>query len=615
RLFAEWAVAKLGDSHASNHFLSRGIEPGVIDSYRRMNYAIYKAQCRNAEVSPMSFEEFSKTPEAMNGFPYPTAEEVKQFTPYIDKLFGAMQEQKSDKGMMIYEPGAEYGEELNRNIEKGKRIDKLRNSTPVEITGEEIEYSSDIKQFKKNAIEFGKKLQGEYVNEDRGEVIQLQRGRKNGGLKEILQHDLSDSAHIKSVAAIPDIIRKSIYIDTEANHDKGKNPDVRGYEHYVCGLKIGGDDYTVHSIIAEDKAGNRYYDHKLSHIEKGKLLDFIESKQPLEQILTPMSGTEPTIRSERKVKELISLLQVEPVVKEGEGYWRSRQLGLFGEKEPEGEQQSLFGNVEPTTRIDMRADRDMADPEGEAANRAIDEYAERLWNELGSLESVESLGSLDAVEAIEERIHNATEELEGKLTEYYKSVGNLEHDAVQASRDMSRRVRAEVSVAMLKRRGELTDAPETSEVSEVSEKSEAKSSTIKTAGGDAVSFESMGSMRKLEEGEFTLVERKFSETGEFGFTGKERVESIDDVAYIFRALEDFSVENAFVALVKDGVPTVVHLGMGDATQTLVNMDAAYASMKAFGADEVYFVHNHPNGTLRPSAPDENMCRSIFQTYS
>ena len=256
----------------------------------------------------------------------------------------------------------------------------------------------------------------------------------------------------------------------------------------------------------------------------------------------------------------------------------------------------------------MRADRDMADPEGEAANRAIDEYAERLWNELGSLESVESLGSLDAVEAIEERIHNATEELEGKLTDYYKSVGNLEHDAVQASRDMSRRVRAEVSVAMLKRRGELTDAPETSEVSEVSEKSEAKSSTIKTAGGDAVSFESMGGMRKLEDGEFTLVERKFSETGEFGFTGKERVESIDDVAYIFRALEDFSVENAFVALVKDGVPTVVHLGMGDATQTLVNMDAAYASMKAFGADEVYFVHNHPNGTLRPSAPDENMCR-------
>ncbi|MDE6460587.1 MAG: hypothetical protein K2K52_07150, partial [Paramuribaculum sp.] len=106
RLFAEWAVAKLGYSHASNHFLSRGIEPGVIDSYRRMNYAIYKAQCRNAEVSPMSFEEFSKTPEAMNGFPYPTAEEVKQFTPYIDKLFGAMREQESDKGMMIYEPGA-----------------------------------------------------------------------------------------------------------------------------------------------------------------------------------------------------------------------------------------------------------------------------------------------------------------------------------------------------------------------------------------------------------------------------------------------------------------------------------------------------------------------------
>lgn len=193
---------------------------------------------------------------------------------------------------------------------KRARIEKLRRSEPVAISGREIEYSKDIKQFKKNALEYGKTLQGVYTNEDMGVAIQLQRGRRNGGLKEVLQHDLSDEAHIKSIAAIPGIIEKSTYIESQPNRDVEKNPDVKRYEHYVCGLRIGSEDYTVHSIVAADKNGDRYYDHKLSHIEKGRLLDFIEAKQPMERILTPMSGTEPTIRSERKIKELISLLQV-----------------------------------------------------------------------------------------------------------------------------------------------------------------------------------------------------------------------------------------------------------------------------------------------------------------
>lgn len=97
-----------------------------------------------------------------------------------------------------------------------------------------------------------------------------------------------------------------------------------------------GEDYTVHSIVAEDKNGNRYYDHKLSHIEKGRLLDFMEARQPVEGILTPMSGTEPTIRSQRKIKELVELLQIkseeslEYRFRDGEidHIWDDRSLGL-----------------------------------------------------------------------------------------------------------------------------------------------------------------------------------------------------------------------------------------------------------------------------------------------
>ena len=163
-----------------------------------------------------------------------------------------------------------------KDEEKVKRIEKLRESKPIEITGNEVTPSEDLKQYKKNAKEYGKTLQGTYVNEDTGVEVQLQRGRRNGGVNEVLQHDYKDIPHLQSVAAIPQIIQKSIYIDSEKNTDKEKNPSVSEYQYYVCGLKIGGVDYTVRSVFALDNNGNRYYDHKLTDIEKGKLLDLID---------------------------------------------------------------------------------------------------------------------------------------------------------------------------------------------------------------------------------------------------------------------------------------------------------------------------------------------------
>ena len=208
---------------------------------------------------------------------------------------------------------------------KKERIEKLRKSEPIEITGKEVTPSDDLKQYKKNALEYGKNLQGEYTNKDTGRTIQLQRGRKNGGLKEILQHDtLNDTVQIKSVAAIPSIIENAIYIDSSENQDVQKNPNVVAYHYYICGLKIGSEDYTVRMVEAEEKDGNRYYDHKLTHIEKGKLINelaLINPSSSTELSSTPDAGTEdrnrPTNRGEIqtapisniKDKKLVSLLQ------------------------------------------------------------------------------------------------------------------------------------------------------------------------------------------------------------------------------------------------------------------------------------------------------------------
>lgn len=200
---------------------------------------------------------------------------------------------------------------LSNVIEKPARIEKLRTSDYASIDGTEIDLSGTDKEKKRSALEFGKTLQGSYRNADTGNVIQLQRGRKNGGIKEVLQHNYKDMPHLQSIAAIPQIIEKSIYIDSEENTDKNTNPDVTEVQHYVCGLKIGNEDYTVHALIFVDNKGNKYYDHNLVQIEKGKLLDHVSGQAVIKGFGTT-PGTKPTTNSERKVNNLISILQTNP---------------------------------------------------------------------------------------------------------------------------------------------------------------------------------------------------------------------------------------------------------------------------------------------------------------
>ena len=186
--------------------------------------------------------------------------------------------------------------------EKAARIEKLRRSKAVKITGEEIEPNSDLKQYKKNALEYGKNLRGEYTNKDTGETIALTGGNSRGGMREILQHDYKDIEHLQSIAAIPQIIEKAIFVDEAPNEDAERYPGVKSFRYYVCGLKIGNTSYTVKAVVAVQNNGDRYYDHKLSSIEKGKLLSIIPTiqKAGIENNLPPSVG---------KDKRLLSILQ------------------------------------------------------------------------------------------------------------------------------------------------------------------------------------------------------------------------------------------------------------------------------------------------------------------
>ncbi|GAP72721.1 hypothetical protein SAMD00024442_4_75 [Candidatus Symbiothrix dinenymphae] len=202
---------------------------------------------------------------------------------------------------------------------KAKRIEKLRNSMPIEITGNEITPSDDLKEYKKNALEYGKSLRGEYINME-GKTVQL----NSSSIKEVLHHDYKNVAQLQSIAAIPQIIASGIYIDTIENEEPEKNTKITEYQYFVAGLKIDEIDYTVKSVIAVDNNGYRYYDHKLTQIAKEKLLDELDRitnpsshqgilNSVVSSGLSSMGDSEETAInspvSDHKDKRLISILQ------------------------------------------------------------------------------------------------------------------------------------------------------------------------------------------------------------------------------------------------------------------------------------------------------------------
>lgn len=171
---------------------------------------------------------------------------------------------------------------------KVESLEKLREAETIRISGKEIESSEDFRQYRRNAMEYGKTLRGSYFNKDTGREISLGRA----GVTEVLHHDISNPEHLQSIAAIPQIIENSTYVDTLSNEDLAKNPDIKEYEYYIAGLNIGGADYTVRASVGISTTGDKYYDHKLTKIEKGDLLEMtsrlssaeISNQSPLSKV-------------------------------------------------------------------------------------------------------------------------------------------------------------------------------------------------------------------------------------------------------------------------------------------------------------------------------------------
>lgn len=122
-------------------------------------------------------------------------------------------------------------------------------------------------------------------------------------------------------------------------------------------------------------------------------------------------------------------------------------------------------------------------------------------------------------------------------------------------------------------------------------------------------------LRTLQPGEFCSVERRYTENNHYSFTsGKNKVKTYEDVAYIFKSLQDSAVEHAFAVLVKDGKPTIFHLSIGGFASAPVDFRTIIPAVNDINPDKICMVHNHPSGGIMPSRADTELLYSFHKAF-
>ena len=188
--------------------------------------------------------------------------------------------------------------------EKAARIDKLRESKPVEMNGEEHIGKYELNRESAQSYILNN-LRGNYVIADTNEQVELVKK----GAKKVTSHSMGNDVHVKSIALIPKIIQSSIFVEEMPSEKDDSQYD--SYRYYVCGLDYNGESYTVKVTIGV-KGGDYYYDHSLTEVEKGKLLDMIESNQAVNRKGFTPTGDAPIpsyALSRVKDTKLLSILQ------------------------------------------------------------------------------------------------------------------------------------------------------------------------------------------------------------------------------------------------------------------------------------------------------------------
>lgn len=107
------------------------------------------------------------------------------------------------------------------------------------------------------------------------------------------------------------------------------------------------------------------------------------------------------------------------------------------------------------------------------------------------------------------------------------------------------------------------------------------------------------------------IQRVFNIKEGISFVGTERIESQEDVAWLFRALEDKAIENTFAVMTKGDESIIMHVGIGNISSSIIDSGAIIVAAERFQAEKVWFVHNHPSGAVGASRVDIEAHRNLY----
>ena len=67
-------------------------------------------------------------------------------------------------------------------------------------------------------------------------------------------------------------------------------------------------------------------------------------------------------------------------------------------------------------------------------------------------------------------------------------------------------------------------------------------------------------------------------------------------------------------MVKDGVPTIIHLGIGSSVAVMAPIEQALVAYAELKPDKIWFIHNHPSGSLKVSREDIGLQRRMVEIF-
>lgn len=138
-------------------------------------------------------------------------------------------------------------------------VDPNRDIPIVHLTGNETGPPPNTRQ---QAARWAKaNLRGTYQNTQTGWHLAV----FTGGIEEGL-HRLTAAKHPEAIAAIPDLIKNAVLIQSEPDHQN--RPDIKAFHTFLAPLQIGDKLFTARMTIKELKSsGRQYYGHQIESLE------------------------------------------------------------------------------------------------------------------------------------------------------------------------------------------------------------------------------------------------------------------------------------------------------------------------------------------------------------